>query len=121
MKINAWWTDDSGGKKDYDGALVSISTRYWPEDGGFYVMTDAHGIRKNDILGPCEAHATVGLRERGGDKYGHLHGLVEATFTGDSFEAVRVQVEAWAQAQMDRIESVLRREFSADFKDPSQR
>jgi hypothetical protein len=114
MKINARWMNDCGGKKDFDGNLVSISTRYWPEDGGFYVITDERGLRKNDILGPCEAHATIGLRERGAeedDEYGRLHKLTDETFTGDSYEAVRVQVEAWAQKQMDRVEEALRREF----------
>lgn len=35
MKIDAKWTPDCQGKKDYDGQILSISTRYWPSGGGF--------------------------------------------------------------------------------------
>jgi hypothetical protein len=38
LKVPAKWTDDCQGKKDYDGDIVSISTRYWPEGGGFSVL-----------------------------------------------------------------------------------
>ena len=34
MQPYAMWTDDCQGKKDYDGNMVSISTRYWPGPSG---------------------------------------------------------------------------------------
>lgn len=34
-RINARWTDDCQGKKDFDGTIIDISSRYWPRGGGF--------------------------------------------------------------------------------------
>ena len=40
FKLVARWTDDCQGKKDFDGRLLSYSTRYWPASyrgSGIYI------------------------------------------------------------------------------------
>lgn len=118
MKLAAKWTPDCGGKKDYDGDILSVSTRYWPEDGGFYVLTDERGFRKNDILSKPSAHSSLvfwngehGTRK---DTGGDYVVLVDAEFEGETFDEVARQVEKWAQQQTDRAVKALRREFEAE-------
>ncbi len=38
MRLAAKWTNDCQGKKDYDGSIVRITTRYWPRGGGFTIL-----------------------------------------------------------------------------------
>ena len=40
LKVSARWTNDCSGKKDFDGRIVDLSTRYWPRGGGFYTSVD---------------------------------------------------------------------------------
>ena len=118
MKLAAKWTNDCGGKKDYDGDILSVSARYWPPDGGFWVMTDERGFRKNDVLRKPSATCSLllwngeeGTRE---DTGGDYIDLIQAEFEGDTFEEVAAQVEAWAQEMTDRAVAALRREFRGD-------
>jgi len=105
MKISAKWTDDCSGKKDFDGEIISISTRYWPKGYGGCFETFKHEdgcieIRKAPATGdPAEAHSSIILRLPDGDSLT----FVESDFSGDDFESVKVQVEKWAQDQMDKI------------------
>jgi hypothetical protein len=115
IKLAAKWTNDCGGKKDYDGDILSVSTRYWPEDGGFWIG-DEKGFRKNDILSKPSAKCSLcfwdgseGTREDTGGAYSNL---ISADFEGDTFEEVAAKVEAWAQEQTDRAVAALRREFA---------
>jgi hypothetical protein len=97
------WTDDCQGKKDYDGDLVTISTRYWPRGGGISVL-DATGFKTNgdqSIL--PSAHSTIYL--------GETVKLADREFEGETQEEVQRAVEDWAQEQFARICAVLRREF----------
>jgi hypothetical protein len=60
MKLAAKWTNDCGGKKDYDGDILSVSTRYWPADGGFWIdKGDGLGLRKNDVLSKPSAKSSL--------------------------------------------------------------
>ena len=38
LLLSAKWTNDCQGKKDYDGPILEVSTRYWPRGGGFFVV-----------------------------------------------------------------------------------
>jgi hypothetical protein len=118
--VPARWTDDCQGKKDYDGTLVSLSTRYWPRGGSFIVYANPGGFvsdgadpeRQRTI--PPHAHAAILLRVAGEDEadYREPITLAEHEFTGETQEEVQAQVEVWAQTQYERVVSALRREFS---------
>jgi hypothetical protein len=91
----ASWTDDCQGKKDYDGRLVSISTRYWP------------GSRYAD--GKPRANASIVLNHGKPDKYGYGDYTVlrEQEFSGDSETDTKHHVEVWVKAQFDDIACLL--------------
>lgn len=112
LKPYAMWTDDCQGKKDFDGPLISISTRYYPgpDGGGFMVVKNYPGkplgiseapygpkptARSAVILnlGPCSAN------DGGGDALTWR----EMKFAGDTEADVKAQVEAWTVQQMRDI------------------
>jgi hypothetical protein len=33
------WRNDCQGKKDYDGRIVHVSSRYWPRGGGYFTFS----------------------------------------------------------------------------------
>lgn len=107
FKVPAEWTDDCQGKKDFDGELVSISTRYWPAGGGFSMFSRETGWVNNP--GDCKpsANSQIILRHAG-----HDYVIFAAKdFEADSLEAVKAQVEAWAQEQYQRVIAALVKEF----------
>lgn len=109
MKPNARWTDDCSGKKDYDGDVLSISTRYWPAGGGFYVL-DSNGFRENKDGSKPRANASLLFWHAGIEEYETIveSGLIE----GESFEEVKEKVESWVQAQYDKAHAALRAAFN---------
>jgi len=119
MKIDARWTDDCCGKKDYDGEILSISTRYWPAGGGFLEINrgpdgvSVHGPGHRPDIKP-RAHSSILLRYRvddEGERCVEDLTLVEAEFEADTEDEVKRQVEVWAQEQMDRAVHCLQAEF----------
>lgn len=112
MTINAEWSDDCCGKKDYDAPVLSISTRYWPAGGSalvFDTATPEQGLRKyNDGSGPsAKSHLIINFAEDGG-----LDGVLsEKEFKGQSIEEVCAQVEEWAQEQMNKAVAALKAAF----------
>lgn len=118
LKLDARWTDDCQGKKDYDGEILSISTRYWPRGGGFQTFDSRKpelGLQGNDARPDVKPSANSSLMVRykdpdGGDLGDDLT-LAEMYFEADTEQEVKAQVEAWAQVQMDRAVAVLRKEF----------
>ena len=111
MKLEAEWTDDCQGKKDYDGDILSISTRYWPARGRWLQLdtrTPDKGLHEvNDSRIPATAHCSLLLRGKGEDSVE----LVDKRFEGASFEEISGQVEAWAQEQYSIAEAALREAF----------
>lgn len=103
LKLQAEWTDDCQGKKDYDGNILSISTRYWPRRVGFWL---AQNEARPDIL-PSARSALV-LRHGSDD----CTTLIEQEFEAETREEVQRQVEIWAQAQMDRVVNILRQHYT---------
>lgn len=79
------WTLDCQGKQDWDGALVELSTRYWP---GNYQLNGKVSTKCSILL----AGET----------------LVSKEFEADSELQVKAMTEAWARAQLDEIVQVLR-------------
>lgn len=111
--VPAEWTDDCQGKKNYDGELVSLSTRYWPQGGGFWLVArNAIGATIDENPAPeIKPHANSEIVLRTGDDEREDVTLVERDFEGETFEEVKSQVEAWAAEQYARIAHALRREF----------
>ncbi len=113
-KLEIEWTDDCQGKKDYDGRLVVVSTRYWPAGGGFHVFDTRQpekGLHLNQDGSPPSAKSSILLAR--GDLNGTYEELTAKKFEGESFEAIAVQVEQWAAEQYEKIAAVLRAAFSA--------
>ena len=112
MKLEISWTDDCQGKKDYDGDIVAVSTRYWP--GPATVFDTAHpGLGLHEIPGgKPSARCSIILSNGYPYHNSETEPLIEKEFEGDSFGAVAAQVELWAQEQMDRVEKALRAEFN---------
>lgn len=92
--ISAKWTPDCQGKQDYDGHIISISTRYWP---GNYQSN-----------GKISATSSIILRYNE-DDYEYL---AEKDFEGDSEAEVKSSVEEWAQEQMSKIVETMRHGFN---------
>src|SRR4051794_15112599 len=94
------WTPDCQGKWDYDGALIRVSTRYWPRGGGFSIYDGGEfRTNENQEIRPS-ANSTIYLGE---DEV-----LVEQDFEGDTEAEVKCAVEVWVAAQFNRIASLLR-------------
>jgi hypothetical protein len=114
-RLDATWTDDAQGKKDYDGDILSISTRYWPRGGGFLLVeyTPTGVTFQEDAARPeVPPSATSSLILRCEGYPGYLT-LTSVDFTGETFADVARQVEVWAQAQMDRVVELLPQAFPA--------
>ena len=113
--LSATWTDDCQGKKDYDGDILSISTRYWPGPAGGGTMAFDTGTGEVSTIpyGPKpSAKSSLILRYWHEKGYEDYETLIEREFEGDTFEDVKAQVEAWAQEQMDEAAGLLRRSFA---------
>ena len=74
------WYDDCQGKKDYDGAIMQVFTRFWP--GGY---------QKNGLCS-AKSDISVGGRE-----------LFMQEFEGTESE-VKADVEGWVEDRIDQIE-----------------
>lgn len=120
LKLRAKWTDDCQGKKDYDGDILSISTRYWPASGGFSVFDHSQPERGFHELTPpsdakCSASSSLMLHYDDDDADDYLV-LTQKEFEGATFEEVKTEVEKWAQDQMSRASSILQAAFITTVK-----
>lgn len=109
LKLDAKWKDDCQGKKDYDGEILSVSTRYWPRGGGFFVGAPGKGIEGNEARPEIKPSAKSSIMLRHSDEDSIT--LVEAEFEGETQEEVQRQVEIWAQARFDEVVDLLARHF----------
>jgi hypothetical protein len=112
MQPCATWSDDCQGKKDYDGRLLDISTRYWPgSDGGGTMIFDTitcefgslpYGARPS-------ARSSILLRHGVPDQYGYGDYLIwrSAKFEADTEAEVKDQVQKWVAAQMADVIALL--------------
>lgn len=97
----AAWTNDCQGKKDYDGDLISISSRYWPPNYNRDGKHSAHAaIHLN--LGPSAVHFPGRYLEHDSYRVWRDHEFVATT------EArVKEMVERWVQTQVAEIVALL--------------
>lgn len=84
----ARWSDDCQGKKDYDGRLISISTRYWP-----------------DYTANASIHIDYGEPDQYG--FGDYQELADINFKGNSETDTKEQVEKWVDEQFNFITQTL--------------
>jgi hypothetical protein len=116
LKVPAQWTDDCQGKKDFDGELVSLSTRYWPRGGGFYILDSRkpnatfEGNEARPHISPT-ANAAIYLGSTTNEFYDDAILLIEREFEAETQEEVQQQVEEWALVQYTRIARALSLEF----------
>lgn len=120
MLIPAEWTDDCQGKKDYDGELVSISTRYWPRGGGYFAVKNYPGqpiqTEQNEDRPEIKpsAHSAILLQSKDEEDFT----LIEKAFEAETQEEVQRQVEEWTQEQyhmlVRQLESYYKERAQAD-------
>lgn len=113
----AKWTDDCQGKKSYDGAILVISSRYWPPDGGFMTFDTATGKMDDKPIKGGKHTATCSLDlidAENDDEYGDRMSLIEQDFEADTFDKLKADVEAFAQKQMDKAVKAIEDAFYVD-------
>ena len=101
------WTNDCQGKKDYDGRLISVSTRYWPRGGGFHILdAGSSELRLSDDASiKPSAHAAIHLNFGEPDQYGYgdYRELADATFKAETEAEVKALVEQWVQEKFEKV------------------
>lgn len=113
LKPNVKWTNDCQGKKDYDGPLVSVSSRYWPShpeqlEGKHWNELTAENelaIRPYEKDGRPSAIASIVLDLEG--EGGNYLTWREQEFKADTQEDVKRLVEEWVQEQFDEVRRLL--------------
>lgn len=110
MTPSATWTDDCQGKKDYDGPLLSICTRYWPsaqeQAAGNHVnlLTPAGNWVSHPYESSGRPSATASIILNHGDPELQAYTTWrEQDFVADTQEEVKRQVEEWVQEQFNTI------------------
>lgn len=83
----ARWTQDCNGKQDYDGQVLSISTRYWP------------AWKSSDNKPSAHAAIHINHGEPDEDGYGDYTVWRDQDFTADTENGVKVLVEDWVAEQ----------------------
>lgn len=115
MQVPAKWTPDCQGKWDYDGRLVSISTRYWPQGGGFHLFADGDFVASADhpmTRGtPPSANCSILLHHGDPDDQDYTT-IIEKGFEGATEAQVKADVEKWAAEQYQRVVKAIRAEFA---------
>ncbi len=92
--LKAEWTLDCQGKQDYDGEIISISTRYWP----------SNYQSNKKVSAKCSLHLNF-------KDYPEYIELVSQEFEGDTEAEVKFKVEQFAQLQFDKVVGLLPKEF----------
>lgn len=105
-RVPAEWTDDCQGKKDYDGDLVRLSTRYWPRGGGFDIFSRESGWSNGSPDIKPSATSEIFICTAGIDLT-----LAKKEFEAETEAEVKSQVEEWADRQYQRIVRALEVEF----------
>lgn len=103
----AMWSNDCQGKKDFDGRLLSISTRYWPASPSApNEFNTATGKWTTAPYGAKpSAAASIVINHGAPDQYGFgdYATLCEQKFEADTEQEVKALVEAWVKAECNRI------------------
>jgi len=125
----ARWTDDSQGKKDFDGRLLSISTRYWPGEASGHGMMVVETSKVSVDVGAVRSVPKISIAPYGKmpsavasicvnfgkpDQYGHgdYATLLRQEFEAHTEAQVQAQVEAWVKEACNMIVQTLRRSLA---------
>lgn len=113
MQPYAHWTNDCQGKQDFDGPLLSVSTRYYPGPANKNHGTLVFHRGKESVVpyglhpsAHCSIHLRIGPREDG-DGGGDYLVWREKEFEGETEVLVKAAVETWAADQMQQIVDLL--------------
>lgn len=77
------WVPDCGGKEDFDGEIIRLSSRYWPPRFGTRPSGTATLLLQGE---PCRTQE----------------------FEADTEAEVKAAVEAWARAEIEALSALLR-------------
>ncbi len=117
LKTAASWTNDCQGKQDYDGPILSISTRYWPRGGGYWLVDNTNG-KCSDTADPSRQN----IRPSATSAIIMYHGvseecfpLTEKDFEGETEDEVKKLVEEWGQEEMNKIVEALKSIYPKSF------
>jgi hypothetical protein len=107
------WTPDCSGKWDYDYDLVRLSSRYWPQGGGFFIWDSSKGTFEGNEIRPeikPSAMSSIVISNPHDDGFDDI--AISCNFIGDTEQEVKTQVEIWAKGMMERVYSAIKKEFS---------
>lgn len=101
-KLAAGWENDCQGKKNYDGNILGIDTRYWPSayDRDGLVTAKSHLVLWHTVDSINQEYEVLNEKE----------------FKGATKEEVQKAVEYWAQTQMNEVLGLLRKRYTNLFK-----
>lgn len=107
------WTSDCSGKWDYDYDLVRLSSRYWPQGGGFFILDSSKGTFEGNESRPhIKPSAMSSIVTTNPDDADFDYTVISCKFVGDTEQEVKTQVELWAKDTMERVYSAIKKEFS---------
>lgn len=124
LQIDAEWTDDCSGKKNFDGNIISIDTRYWPRGGGFMTFDtstnefDNGEISRSHILPSANSSLRLYYKEDANSD-GYDPGYVDLAtmkFEAETEAEVKQLVETWANEQMRTIVSLVSSHYKSNQK-----
>lgn len=105
MELQAQWEPDCQGKQDFDADLVRLSSRFYPQGGGFSELNAGRWLENKDRPAiPPSAVATISLQDRE---------LTSASFEGHTEAEVKAKLESWAREQFSKVASAMSAAFRA--------
>lgn len=100
--IPAEWTDDCQGKKDYDGTIIKLNSRYWPSVD--YTLSGGNCTKPS-----AQSCIAIYWNDNPEDKeYDPRYiDVIKQDFEGETEAEVKLKVEIWAKSQYDKITSAI--------------
>jgi len=96
------WTNDCQGKQDFDGEILTLSSRYWPQGGGYWAFDQATGKEaSNEDRPEILPSATSSILLLGEE-------IASQDFKANTEAEVKAQVEAWARGQIERVIRIMK-------------
>ncbi len=101
-RLDANWTDDCQGKKNYDGQIISIQSRFWP-------TIDLTNPDVRRILPSAKAAICIHFKskQKSGEMTENQIILIEREFEDQSEEVVKEQVEVFCEYEFMKIANIL--------------
>ena len=122
ITTTARWTPDCQGKWDFDGRFIVVSSRYYPQGGGFHIFDRVNGFRPSIETNPnLRPHAVSAIHLEHGEADDNGHNadyliITEKEFDGDTEAEVKARVETWVQEQVQVIADLLIKHYGAPKK-----